>query len=108
MCGSWRIDIRCKTCLRLRWFFAIKITFFSPQGFPRTPLQAEALLKSEPKPTLVLEIAVSRHVAKQRIMGRRLCVADSSHQNHVAVHALKPIERGGKLLCRVCEGNVRQ
>ena len=37
-------------------------------------------------------------------MGRRLCANDNNHPNHIAFEAIKPVEKDGKLVCRVCGG----
>jgi adenylate kinase len=52
----------------------------------------------------VIEIVLPRDIAKLRIMGRRLCVNDNNHPNHIAFDAIKPVEKDGKLVCRVCGG----
>ncbi|MEA3547629.1 MAG: adenylate kinase, partial [Thermodesulfobacteriota bacterium] len=51
-----------------------------------------------------LEIVLDRQVAKERIMGRRLCANDNNHPNHIAFDAIKPVEKDGVLVCRVCGG----
>jgi adenylate kinase len=77
-------------------------------GFPRSLAQAEALDKalqqSGMKLDYVLEIVLDRGIARERIMGRRLCVNDNNHPNHIAFEAIKPVEKDGKLVCRVCGG----
>jgi adenylate kinase len=40
-------------------------------------------------------------------MGRRLCVNDNNHPNHIAFAAIKPVEKDGKLVCRVCGGDLK-
>ena len=79
-------------------------------GFPRSLAQAEALDKAleESGMTLdvVIEIKLDREIAKQRIMGRRLCANDNNHPNHIAFEAIKPVEKDGKLVCRVCGGEL--
>ncbi len=79
-------------------------------GFPRNVAQAEALDKALKDAGLnidyVIEITLDRQVAKERIMGRRLCVNDNNHPNHVAFDAIKPVEKDGKLVCRVCGGDL--
>jgi adenylate kinase len=45
-----------------------------------------------------------RQIAKDRIMGRRLCANDNNHPNHIAFDAIKPVEKNGQLVCRVCGG----
>ena len=79
-------------------------------GFPRSLAQAEALDKalneSGMKLDSVVEIILDRQIAKDRIMGRRLCVNDNNHPNHIAFDAIKPVEKDGKLVCRVCGGDL--
>jgi len=55
----------------------------------------------------VIEIVLDREIAKLRITGRRLCVNDNNHPNHIAFDAIKPVEKGGKLVCRVCGGDLK-
>ena len=77
-------------------------------GFPRSLAQAEALDKALKdagmKLDFVIEITLDREVAKGRIMGRRLCANDNNHPNPIAFEAIKPVEKDGKLVCRVCGG----
>ena len=79
-------------------------------GFPRSKAQAEALDKSLKeagmKLNYVIEIVLDREIAKERIMGRRLCANDNNHPNHIAFDAIKPVEKDGKLVCRVCGGEL--
>lgn len=79
-------------------------------GFPRSLAQAEALDKalneSGMKLDYILEITLDRQIAKERIMGRRLCANDNNHPNHIAFDAIKPVEKDGKLVCRVCGGEL--
>lgn len=79
-------------------------------GFPRSLAQAEALDKALKdagmKLDFVLEIVLDRQIAKERIMGRRLCANDNNHPNHIAFEAIKPVEKDGKLVCRVCGGEL--
>jgi len=73
-------------------------------GFPRSLVQAEklweALQKGGVKLDFVIEILLPRQVAKNRIMGRRLCATDNNHPNNIFIDAIKP--SGDK--CRVCGG----
>ncbi|MDY7001915.1 MAG: adenylate kinase [Thermodesulfobacteriota bacterium] len=73
-------------------------------GFPRNTVQAEKLwnaLKADGiKLDYVVEILLPREVAKNRIMGRRLCENDNNHPNNIFIDAIKP--DGDK--CRVCGG----
>lgn len=79
-------------------------------GFPRNKVQGETLakaLKDENMPLdYVIEIILDRQIAKERIMGRRLCANDNNHPNHIAFEAIKPVEKDGKLVCRVCGGEL--
>ncbi|MEA2060240.1 MAG: adenylate kinase [Thermodesulfobacteriota bacterium] len=73
-------------------------------GFPRNKVQAEKLdasLKAEGlKLDYVIEILLDRQIAKNRIMGRRLCENNNNHPNNIFIDAIKP--DGDK--CRVCGG----
>lgn len=75
-------------------------------GFPRNLTQAKALWEALTKANMgldyVIEIVLDRETAKKRIMGRRLCARDNNHPNNIYIEAIKPIERDGKLVCRVC------
>lgn len=79
-------------------------------GFPRSKDQAITLAETLTKEGLaldyVIEIVLDRQIAKDRIMGRRLCVNDNNHPNHIAFEAIKPVEKDGKLVCRVCGGDL--
>jgi adenylate kinase len=80
-------------------------------GFPRNVNQGkelcEALEKAKLKLDYVIEIVLEREIAKNRIMGRRLCVNDNNHPNNVFIDAIKPAEKGGKPICRVCGGELK-
>ena len=75
-------------------------------GFPRNLVQAEALWKALQEAGMkldyVIEIVLDREIAKRRIMGRRLCATDNNHPNNIFIDAIKPAEKDGKLVCRVC------
>ncbi|HAR98988.1 MAG TPA: adenylate kinase [Syntrophus sp. (in: bacteria)] len=75
-------------------------------GFPRNLAQAEALDKALNQANIkldyVIEIILDRAIAKQRIMGRRLCATDNNHPNNIYIDAIKPAEKDGKVVCRVC------
>ena len=79
-------------------------------GFPRNPDQAEALEKAleEAGITLdyIIEISLDRDTARERIMGRRLCEKDNNHPNNVNIAEIKPAEKDGGIICRVCGGNL--
>ncbi len=75
-------------------------------GFPRNLAQAEAMWKAlqneKMKLDYVIEITLSRDIAKKRIMGRRLCPVDNNHPNNIYIDAIKPAMKDGKMVCRVC------
>lgn len=77
-------------------------------GFPRNDEQAkaldEALKKAGIKLDYVIEIILDREIAKNRIMGRRLCANDNNHPNNIYIDAIKPAEKDGTPACRVCGG----
>jgi adenylate kinase len=76
-------------------------------GFPRNLTQAEELdkaLKAEGIALdIVIEMVLDRQIAKDRIMGRRLCENDNNHPNNIFIDAIKP--DGDK--CRVCGGRLK-
>ncbi|MFO8032346.1 MAG: adenylate kinase [Desulfohalobiaceae bacterium] len=76
-------------------------------GFPRNLTQAKKLWEALQEEGLgldyVIEITLDRQVAKNRIMGRRLCVNDPNHPNNVYIDAIKP--DGDK--CRICGGELK-
>ena len=76
-------------------------------GFPRNKNQAikldEALKAAGMRLDIVVEILLDREIAKNRIMGRRLCVNDNNHPNNIFIDAIKP--DGDK--CRVCGGELK-
>ncbi len=73
-------------------------------GFPRSKEQSikldEALKASGLSLDIVVEVLLDRQIAKNRIMGRRLCANDNNHPNNIYIDAIKP--NGDK--CRVCGG----
>lgn len=76
-------------------------------GFPRNRNQAvkldEALKAAGLALDIVVEIILDRGVARDRIMGRRLCVKDNNHPNNIFIDAIKP--DGDK--CRVCGAELK-
>ncbi len=76
-------------------------------GFPRNLTQAKKLWESLQQENIpldyVIEISLDRQVAKNRIMGRRLCVNDPNHPNNIYIEAIKP--DGDK--CRICGGELK-
>jgi adenylate kinase len=76
-------------------------------GFPRNLTQAQELDKALKKEginlDIVIEMVLDRQIAKNRIMGRRLCVTDNNHPNNVFIDAIKP--DGDK--CRICGGELK-
>jgi adenylate kinase len=79
-------------------------------GFPRNDEQAkaldDALKKAGIKLDYVIEITLDREIAKNRIMGRRLCAKDNNHPNNIFIDAIKPVEKDGTTVCRVCGGSL--
>ena len=75
-------------------------------GFPRNLAQAEALWNALVKENIqleyVIEIILDRQTSKNRIMGRRLCAQDNNHPNNIFIDAIKPAQKDGKMICRVC------
>ncbi len=75
-------------------------------GFPRNKNQAikldEALKAAGLDLDVVVEVVLDKQIAKNRIMGRRLCVNDNNHPNNIFIDAIKP--EGDK--CRVCGGDL--
>jgi adenylate kinase len=76
-------------------------------GFPRNKTQAikldESLKEADMAIDIVVEIILDREIAKNRIMGRRLCVNDNNHPNNIYINAIKP--DGDR--CRVCGGELK-
>jgi len=76
-------------------------------GFPRNLVQAQELDKALKKEVITIDIVIetvlARKIAKDRIMGRRLCVNDNNHPNNIYIEAIKPA--GDK--CRVCGGELK-
>ena len=79
-------------------------------GFPRNGVQGEALSEALEKKGIkldyVIEILLDREIAKNRIMGRRLCANDNNHPNNIFIDAIKPAEKDGGVVCRVCGGEL--
>lgn len=79
-------------------------------GFPRNPGQAKALELALYEEDLVLdfiiEIILDRKIARNRIMGRRVCSNNSNHPNNIFIDAIKPAEKGAGYVCRVCGGEL--
>lgn len=76
-------------------------------GFPRNKNQSikldEALKEEGIGLDIVVEILLDREIAKNRIMGRRLCVVNNNHPNNIYIDAIKP--DGDK--CRVCGSELK-
>ncbi len=75
-------------------------------GFPRNLTQAQELDKALSAEginvDIVIDMTLDRQIAKNRIMGRRLCANDNNHPNNIFIDAIKP--DGEK--CRVCGGDL--
>jgi len=76
-------------------------------GFPRNLTQARELDKALNQEgialNIIIEMILDRQIAKDRIMGRRLCVNDNNHPNNIFIDAIKP--EGSK--CRICGGDLK-
>ena len=76
-------------------------------GFPRNLTQAQELDKALKKEginiDIIIEIVLDKQVAKNRIMGRRLCGNDNNHPNNIYIDAIKP--DGDR--CRICDGELK-
>ena len=76
-------------------------------GFPRNLTQAQELDKALKEAGITLDIVIDmkldRQIAKDRIMGRRLCVNDNNHPNNIFIDAIKPKDDK----CRVCGGDLK-
>ena len=68
----------------------------------RSEALGKALQEAGMKLDYVIEIVLDREIAKKRIMGRRLCATDNNHPNNIFIDAIKPAEKEGKPVCRVC------
>lgn len=79
-------------------------------GFPRNLSQAEAMYDALQSENIdleyVIEIVLDRETSKKRIMGRRLCLKDNNHPNNIYIDAIKPDEKDGNFICRVCGGSL--
>ena len=71
-------------------------------GFPRNKNQAikfdESLYDAGMPLDIIVEIILDRKIAKNRIMGRRLCVKDNNHPNNIYIETILPV--AGR--CRIC------
>jgi len=76
-------------------------------GFPRNLTQAQELDKALTTEgitlDIVIEMVLDKQIAKNRIMGRRLCINDNNHPNNIYIDAIKP--DGDK--CRICGGELK-
>ncbi len=76
-------------------------------GFPRNRTQAEKLWEALQargiELSFMVESQLEQELAKQRIMGRRICVESPHHPNNLNIEAIYPIS--GK--CRVCGGELQ-
>lgn len=75
-------------------------------GFPRNITQAqklhEAMLKKGVMLDYVIEITLPREIAKNRIIGRRICKTNNNHPNNVSIDSIKPDGNN----CRICHGEL--
>jgi len=76
-------------------------------GFPRNLAQAQELDKALRQEGIdlhiVIETVLDRQIAKNRIMGRRLCVNNNNHPNNIFIDAIRP--DGDR--CRICGGDLK-
>ena len=76
-------------------------------GFPRNIVQAKSLLdslnESGSKLDFVIEIELERNIAKNRIMGRRICNNSSHHPNNIYIEPIKPKDNH----CQVCGSTLK-
>ncbi len=72
-------------------------------GFPRNPKQGivlnEALKEAGIELDFVVELKLDQEIAKNRLMGRRLCAKNPNHPNNIYIDAIKPPDEN---ICRVC------
>jgi len=75
-------------------------------GFPRNKNQAiklDEFLQGTGMPLdIVVEITLDREIAKNRIMGRRVCGKDNNHPNNIYIEAILLV--AGR--CRICGGEL--
>ena len=64
--------------------------------------ERKAMQEQGMKLDYVVEIDLPRNIARDRIMGRRVCKNDGNHPNNIFIDAIKP--NGDK--CRVCGGEL--
>lgn len=71
-------------------------------GFPRNLSQAQSLITAlqehAMKVDYIIEIRLERALAKQRLLGRRVCTHDASHSNNVYIESIAPVNEK----CRIC------
>ena len=76
-------------------------------GFPRNISQTEELYEALCKQSImldaVIEIVLDRQTARNRIMGRRLCINDNNHPNNIYIKSIEPCGDN----CRVCGGQLK-
>lgn len=75
-------------------------------GFPRNLQQAQelhvAMKQQHITLNYVIEILLPRDIAKNRILGRRICKADNTHPNNTFIESLKPDGNS----CRICHSEL--
>ncbi|GAB1270011.1 adenylate kinase [Aurantivibrio infirmus] len=76
-------------------------------GFPRNVSQArslnQSLIESGSELNFIIEIELERPIAKNRIMGRRICTEHSHHPNNIYIESIQPANN----LCRVCGASLK-
>lgn len=72
-------------------------------GYPRNLTQAQSLvdelMMNDIHVDFLIELVLDRAIAKKRLLGRRACSHDISHNNNTEIATLLPTEGD---LCRVC------
>lgn len=76
-------------------------------GFPRNITQAKGLYESFSSNGMqidhVVELTLDRDIARDRILGRRICTKVAHHPNNINVKAILPLESQ----CRVCQSPLK-
>lgn len=76
-------------------------------GYPRNKTQAIALINAlkehEIHVDFIIELKLERSIAKERLLGRRLCSNNPSHSNNSSIEAIAPTEKG---TCRICDAEL--
>ena len=72
-------------------------------GYPRNKTQAIALIDALTERNIhvdfLIELILDRNIAKNRLLGRRMCSQNPSHNNNTSIESLAPRTEG---FCRIC------